>query len=165
MPREMTRRQVTQDLAAMAPAALATTTMAARSRTEARTGATAVQNGAIGPYVADVLPDGVRSRFVHNINGLRIHVLEAGFESGHRHRCHAAPRLPGASLQLTEHHGAAGGSRVSRVRARPAGLRPIGRALKPYRIGTCIRCRGLESTPTTESDVTRRAGEAAAGSG
>jgi len=30
-----------QGLAAMAPAALATTTMAARSRTEARTGATA----------------------------------------------------------------------------------------------------------------------------
>jgi len=83
MPREMTRRQAMQGLAAMAPAALATTTMA-RSRTEARTGATAVQSGVIGPYVADVLPDGVRSRFVHNINGLRIHVLEAGFESGNR---------------------------------------------------------------------------------
>ena len=83
MSREMTRRQAMQGLAAMAPAALATTTMA-RSRTEARTGATAVQSGVIGPYVADVLPDGVRSRFVHNINGLRIHVLEAGFESGNR---------------------------------------------------------------------------------
>ena len=83
MSREMTRRQAMQGLAAMAPAALATTTMA-RSRTEARTGATAVRSGVIGPYVADVLPDGVRSRFVHNINGLRIHVLEAGFESGNR---------------------------------------------------------------------------------
>src|ERR1700726_4599184 len=28
----------------------------------------------------DVLPSGVRSRFVSDLNGLRIHVLEAGFE-------------------------------------------------------------------------------------
>ena len=35
---------------------------------------------AIGPYSADVLPPGIRSRFVDNINGLRMHVLEAGFE-------------------------------------------------------------------------------------
>jgi pimeloyl-ACP methyl ester carboxylesterase len=34
----------------------------------------------IGPYSADVLPAGIRSRFVENINGLRMHVLEAGFE-------------------------------------------------------------------------------------
>jgi pimeloyl-ACP methyl ester carboxylesterase len=33
----------------------------------------------IGPYSADVLPAGIRSRFVENINGLRMHVLEAGF--------------------------------------------------------------------------------------
>ena len=36
----------------------------------------------IGPLPADVLPDGVRSRFVDDINGLRMHVLEAGH--GHR---------------------------------------------------------------------------------
>ena len=35
----------------------------------------------IGPYPPEWLPDGVRSRFVHGINGLRLHVLEAGFES------------------------------------------------------------------------------------
>lgn len=33
------------------------------------------------PLPASVLPEGVRSRFVENINGLRMHVLEAGFES------------------------------------------------------------------------------------
>lgn len=33
------------------------------------------------PLPPDVLPSGVRSRFVDDINGLRMHVLEAGFES------------------------------------------------------------------------------------
>jgi pimeloyl-ACP methyl ester carboxylesterase len=36
---------------------------------------------AIGPLGASVLPAGVRSRFVDEVNGLRMHVLEAGFES------------------------------------------------------------------------------------
>jgi pimeloyl-ACP methyl ester carboxylesterase len=44
----------------------------------------ATQTAEIGPLAADVLPDGVRSRFVDNINGLRVHVLEAGFEGGRR---------------------------------------------------------------------------------
>ena len=30
------------------------------------------------------LPDGIRSRFVHNNNGLRVHMLEAGFEGRDR---------------------------------------------------------------------------------
>lgn len=38
----------------------------------------------MAPYPDAWLPDGIRSRFVNNINGLRIHVLEAGFESGNR---------------------------------------------------------------------------------
>ena len=33
------------------------------------------------PLSADVLPAGVRSRFVDGVNGLRMHVLEAGFET------------------------------------------------------------------------------------
>jgi len=33
------------------------------------------------PLGADVLPAGVRSRFVDGVNGLRMHVLEAGFET------------------------------------------------------------------------------------
>ncbi|HUV65392.1 MAG TPA: alpha/beta hydrolase [Sedimentisphaerales bacterium] len=35
-------------------------------------------------YGKDTLPSGIRSRFVQNINGLTIHVLEAGFEAGDR---------------------------------------------------------------------------------
>ena len=34
----------------------------------------------LGPYAAAVLPAGIRSRFVDDITGLRMHVLEAGFE-------------------------------------------------------------------------------------
>ena len=41
----------------------------------------AEQAEAIGPYDPSWLPDGVRSRFVHNVNGLTMHVLEAGFET------------------------------------------------------------------------------------
>lgn len=36
----------------------------------------------IGPYPDSWLPEGVRSRFVESVNGLRMHVLEAGFEAG-----------------------------------------------------------------------------------
>ena len=35
-------------------------------------------------YGQTTLPSGIRSRFVENINGLRVHMLEAGFESGNR---------------------------------------------------------------------------------
>jgi pimeloyl-ACP methyl ester carboxylesterase len=35
----------------------------------------------LSPLQDDVLPSGIRSRFVHDINGLRMHVLEAGFET------------------------------------------------------------------------------------
>jgi pimeloyl-ACP methyl ester carboxylesterase len=35
----------------------------------------------ISPLGAEVLPAGVRSRFVDGVNGLRMHVLEAGFET------------------------------------------------------------------------------------
>ena len=33
------------------------------------------------PLSADLLPGGVRSRFVDGVNGLRLHILEAGFET------------------------------------------------------------------------------------
>jgi pimeloyl-ACP methyl ester carboxylesterase len=36
------------------------------------------------PYSSSVLPPGIRSRFVEDINGIRMHVLEAGFETTHR---------------------------------------------------------------------------------
>ncbi len=38
----------------------------------------------IAPLDSAVLPAGIRSRFVPDINGLRIHILEAGFESANR---------------------------------------------------------------------------------
>src|SRR5271155_1949760 len=38
----------------------------------------------MGPLPADVLPRGVRSRFVEGVNGLRMHILEAGFEKAGR---------------------------------------------------------------------------------
>ena len=44
---------------------------------------TAQREGA-EPYTDDVLPAGVRSRFVANVNGLRMHVLEAGSRVGAR---------------------------------------------------------------------------------
>src|SRR3977135_952830 len=36
------------------------------------------------PLEPDTLPPGIRSRFVPDINGLRMHVLEAGFEAAGR---------------------------------------------------------------------------------
>jgi len=39
---------------------------------------------ALEPYQPAVLPRGVRSRFVDGVNGLRMHVLEAGFETPNR---------------------------------------------------------------------------------
>jgi pimeloyl-ACP methyl ester carboxylesterase len=39
---------------------------------------------AIGPLDPAVLPSGVRSRFVDGVNGLRVHVLEAGYETSGR---------------------------------------------------------------------------------
>ena len=33
------------------------------------------------PLSSDVLPDGIRARFVHDVNGATFHVLEAGFET------------------------------------------------------------------------------------
>ncbi len=38
----------------------------------------------VSPFPDLPLPSGIRSRFVENINGLTVHVLEAGYESGGR---------------------------------------------------------------------------------
>ena len=96
----MTRRQLIQGLAAMAPAAAVVTSRpVGRSLMAAGIGAPAApQANEIGPLAAAVLPDGVRSRFVDNINGLRVHVLEAGFEGEGPTRPAAAPRLSRAGL-------------------------------------------------------------------
>ncbi len=85
MPASMTRRQLIQGLAMVPAAGAVTIRPAGGSPMAAGIGASAAaQTADIGPLAADVLPDGVRSRFVDNINGLRVHVLEAGFEGGRR---------------------------------------------------------------------------------
>src|SRR5215470_2849304 len=38
----------------------------------------------LSPLETAALPSGIRSRFLDGINGLRVHVLEAGFESAGR---------------------------------------------------------------------------------
>jgi pimeloyl-ACP methyl ester carboxylesterase len=74
----LTRRElVGGTLATFAAAALG----AARpASTHAQTPVTAP----IGPLAPGVLPAGIRSRFVENVNGMRVHVLEAGYESAIR---------------------------------------------------------------------------------
>jgi len=74
-----TRRRLIQGFVAIvAPAALATSSARARDRSAQAPAANAA--GEAVPYNPAVLPPGIRSRFVNNINGLRMHVLEAGFE-------------------------------------------------------------------------------------
>jgi len=72
--RHVTRRQLMHSLAAVvaAPAALGARRRA--SQPQAPSAPPAV------PYNPARLPAGIRSRFVDNINGLTMHVLEAGFE-------------------------------------------------------------------------------------
>jgi pimeloyl-ACP methyl ester carboxylesterase len=67
--RGLNRRQLIQGLGSIAAWAAVPRTSAAQTAANA-----------IGPYSLDVLPRGIRSRFVDNVNGLRMHVLEAGYE-------------------------------------------------------------------------------------
>ena len=67
-PGNLSRRQLMQGIGAVAASAALP-----------RAGDAQTLPAPIGPYSADVLPPGIRSRFVENINGLRMHVLEAGF--------------------------------------------------------------------------------------
>src|SRR5262245_65631435 len=64
----MTRRQLIQSVATV----LAPSIVGVKVRVESQT-------TAARPYRPSVLPAGIRSRFVDNVNGLRMHVLEAGF--------------------------------------------------------------------------------------
>ena len=47
----------------------------------ARVNAQPAASAPIGPLNPQVLPPGIRSRFVDGVNGLRMHVLEAGYET------------------------------------------------------------------------------------
>ena len=82
----LTRRQLLQGAAvgiataAVAPGTEASRLAAATTRAGAGpyTHAMTQPGDDIGPYDDGVLPPGVRSRFVADVNGLRMHVLEAG---------------------------------------------------------------------------------------
>ena len=69
----LTRRQVMQGLGATVGAVGA---LGAHQRASASQASPAMDT-----YTASRLPDGVRSRFVHDINGLTMHVLEAGWQN------------------------------------------------------------------------------------
>jgi pimeloyl-ACP methyl ester carboxylesterase len=78
------RRLIQRALAALTPVAAATKARATDARPESlfdsrRTRYLEQSTSATEVYSPTILPAGVRSRFVDNINGLRVHVLEAGF--------------------------------------------------------------------------------------
>lgn len=77
---QLSRRQLLQALVSLAPAAaIAGTAVATVAHAQISS-----QTDEIGPYPSDWLPAGIRSRFVNNVNGLRVHVLEAGYETSGR---------------------------------------------------------------------------------
>lgn len=79
------RRQILRFFAALAPATISKHVMAFEvTALGSNSTASMNPNSAIGSYPANILPDGVRSRFLENINGLRMHVLEAGYEGENR---------------------------------------------------------------------------------
>ena len=71
MPSPLTRRQMLEGAAAFLPAALAV-----RAATPVL-----AQAAASRPLEDAVLPRGIRARFVDNVNGIRMHVLEAGADA------------------------------------------------------------------------------------
>ena len=72
----LTRRKLLRSASLLAPAIAASSTILAQNQF--------TLDGVMHPYREEWLPEGVRSRFVNNVNGLRIHVLEAGFETPNR---------------------------------------------------------------------------------
>lgn len=76
----ISRRQLLRTIASLGPGAV----IAGASIPNAALAQSETLSGDIGPYPQNWLPAGIRSRFVHDVNGLRIHVLEAGFETKQR---------------------------------------------------------------------------------
>jgi len=70
----LTRREFTAAVGALAPLAMASRAQASQP----------TAGGPIGPLSQEVLPPGIRSRYVDGVNGLRMHVLEAGYETAGR---------------------------------------------------------------------------------
>ena len=85
------------------------------------------------PLDPAVLPPGIRARFVRDINGLDVHILEAGFEQPGPAARRAAARVSGDRLFLAQGDAGAGRCRVSRRRAGSARLRPDDRVERQLR--------------------------------
>ena len=98
------------------------------------------------PLQDDLLPSGVRSRFVHDINGLRLHVLEAGFETRGRplvlllHGFPDSP-IPGERLCRRSPLQASASWRPTSgaMAARPGGMREYDGDLGSFRILNAVR--------------------------
>src|SRR5437868_4508125 len=71
----MTRRQLLGSLGVLVPVATI-----ARARAQSAP----TQPAEAGPLPASVLPSGIRARLVNNVNGIRMHVLEAGYDGARR---------------------------------------------------------------------------------
>ena len=87
----ITRRQLIRLAAAVPPAALAvagsvtaTEATAPALRRAGHGAALQAPAASVGPYADGTLPAGIRSRFVSDVNGLRLHILEAGYSRGRR---------------------------------------------------------------------------------
>ena len=83
------------------------------------------------------LPSSIRSRSIEGINGLKVHVLEAGFETRDRPCVLLLHGFPGTRLQLAQGHAGTGGGRLSRDRAGPARLWPHHRDGTRISTATC----------------------------
>src|SRR5688572_22497815 len=85
------RREMMHSLIAMlAPGVYATRAQSTAEPTQQPTATNAAQ---VTPYDSAILPRGVRSRFISNGNGLRMHVLEAGFGTCDRASCSSMDSL------------------------------------------------------------------------
>ena len=77
---ELSRRQAIRYLSAIGPLAILESGVAKNSKKKTDNQEAEEFADDIGPYAKDLLPKGARSRFINGVNGLRVHVLEAGFE-------------------------------------------------------------------------------------
>jgi len=77
----LTRREFTAAVSALAPCFATASEARPLAMADRAPGSQASPSGPIGPLGPSVLPPGIRSRFVDGVNGLRMHVLEAGYET------------------------------------------------------------------------------------
>jgi pimeloyl-ACP methyl ester carboxylesterase len=108
------------------------------------------------PLDTPTLPSGIRARFVDDINGLRMHVLEAGFRDagrGHLLLLHGFPELAYSWRKVMLPLAAAGYHVVAPLRgysAPPAGMPATTAPLAPFACSTsCAMCSALSPRSAT----------------